>query len=123
MLLLALMLLGPLPNSTHFETPGNLSSDIYYSSIDASGSRLCGRKQSAEYQRQFDGEYGERINALVTYHIRKFGPDADFVYTTSCRQSLLSRSKQDQQHMQALSHFESTLQELEQRYGPAENGS
>jgi hypothetical protein len=59
----------------------------------------------------------------MDYHTQKYGPDPDFIITTSCRRSLGTGNQQDQLHSQALIKFEATLRDLEQRFGPAANGS
>jgi hypothetical protein len=119
LLALSLLSLGP---SVDGQARENLSETIYYASISASGSRLCDRKRSARYKRQFNRRYGGRISALMKYRSRSHGPDPDFIITSSCQRSLETGASQDRRHSQALNDFDATLRDLERRFGPVANG-
>lgn len=99
----------------------NLSEKLYWASTDATGSRLCDRKQSARYTEQFNHRYGVRVRALIQYHVGKFGPDPDFIITTSCRILRGSSRRQDRGHADAMDRFEEALRGLEQKFGPNDN--
>lgn len=118
MLAMILFLLAQTVTPASGQSPGNLSEEIFYASIGASGTKLCDRHQAARYTRQFDRRYGKRIRALIQYHESRFGKDPDFIFTTSCRRSLAPMSRQDREHRKALDRFDATLKELERRYGP-----
>jgi hypothetical protein len=99
----------------------NLSETLYWASTTATGRRLCDRKQSARYTEQFDHRYGVRVRALMQYHVSKFGPDPDFIITTSCRILRGSIHRHDRDHARAMDRFEEALRNLEHQFGPVNN--
>jgi hypothetical protein len=118
MLATILFMLAQVVTAQGTGSPGNLSEDLYYASIGASGTKLCDRHQAARYTRQFDKRYGKRIRALIQYHESRFGKDPDFIFTTDCRRSLAPMREQDRYHRQAMDAYDARLRALEQRYGP-----
>jgi hypothetical protein len=99
----------------------NLSETLYWTSTTATGNCLCDRKQSARYTEQFDHRYGMRVRALMQYHVSKFGPDPDFIITTSCHILRGSIHRQDRDHARAMDRFEEALRDLEHQFGPVNN--
>ena len=117
MLLLALIVLLQASATTEAD-PGNLSEDLFYAGSSASGSRLCDRAKAREYAADFKTRYGERIQALLSYHESRFGRDPDFIITSSCMSSPKRSDRQQyRDHQKALARFEKTLEALERRYG------
>ncbi|QNE32603.1 hypothetical protein F1C10_12050 [Sphingomonas sp. NBWT7] len=101
--------------------PGNLSEALYAASVDASGSRLCDRRTGARYAALFNRRYGARIRALTRYHESRYGPDPDFIITTSCRITLAPARELDRNHSRAMDRFDDTLRALERRFGPTDD--
>lgn len=99
-------------------SPGrpNLSEDLYYASMSASGSRLCDRKRSARYRKLFERRYGERVRALLNAYDERYGPDPSFIITSSCRSSGAPGRKQNRDHAMAMNDFETWLRSAEQRF-------
>ena len=118
-LTVAIAALAQLAASADAAPRASLSESLYWASTGASGSRLCDRKRSARYTQQFDRRFGERIRRLMAYHVSTFGPDPEFIITTSCLLSGRSGRAQDRDHARAMDAFEPTLHDLEQRFGPA----
>lgn len=120
--MLALALIA-LVQTTSAESPQgrpNLSEDLYYASMSATGSRLCDRKRSARYSKLFERRYGERVRALLKAYAETNGPDPSFFITTSCLLSRAPGRKQDRDHAVAMNEFETWLQRAEQRFLPAD---
>lgn len=92
--------------------PGNLSEELYYASLRASGSKFCDREWSIRLRQRFDDRFGKRILKLIQTHQQRFGQDPDFVVTTDCLRPGRAYSQK-----RALEQFEPKLRELERRYG------
>lgn len=118
---LVAIVIGQLTVPAPASPPANLSEKLYWASTDATGSRLCDRKQSARYKEQFDHRYGLRVRALMQYHVSRSGPDPDFIITTSCRIIRGSSRRQDKGHARAMDRFDKTLRDLEQQFGPVDD--
>lgn len=123
MLILSLFAAAQIAAPPEEQSRENLSEIIYYASIAATGSKLCDRERSARYSAQFNRRYGERVRALQEYHVRRFGPDPDFVVLTDCIRARAPGRQQDTDHARALDRFEAVLRDLEQRFGAPSNGS
>ena len=117
-LVLAAIALGQLSAPPASSPRTNFSEILYWASADAAGVRLCDHKRRTRYKKEFNRRYGDRVQSLMQYHVRKFGPDEGFVVTTSCRHSYTSPLEQDRVHALAMNRFELTLRDLERRFGP-----
>jgi hypothetical protein len=95
----------------------NLSQSIYWASVNASGSRLCNRPQSAKYGEQFEGRFGKRIRALMKAHEARYGRDPPFIVATSCilRRRPSSEAEMDRWHAIAMDDFDKWLTATERR--------
>ena len=112
-LILAALLTSPgVGSPTAKLSPGNLGEELYYASAAASGSRLCDGKRAARLGKKFDQHFGDRIRALRETHEALYGPDPDFIYTTSC-----NRPGPNYSQRQAFKDFEPKLRDLERKYG------
>lgn len=116
MLALALIALVQAISVEPLQGRPNLSEDLYYASMSASGSRLCDRKRSARYSNLFERRYGERVRALLKAYDERYGPDPSFIITSSCHSSRAPGRKQDRNHAVAMNEFETWLRSAEQRF-------
>jgi hypothetical protein len=91
---------------------GNLNEELYYASNYASGRKVCDRRLSNQLVKRFTRRFGSRIEKLRSVHTALYGPDPEFIVTTSC---MIPSEEYDQD--EEMRKFEPVLRKLERRFG------